>query len=232
MNSPRLPPKKDVAVALLEKSSVYVHLDPRHEGVRVPPWLKQRVPLVLQVGLNMAVAIPDLDVGDDAISCTLSFQRRPFFCFVPWAAVFALVGEDQRGMVWPDDVPPEVAAQAQKQQQVEKRRAAMRQVPSSEPPTAASEQPRAVETESSEPARVAIEGERPEGQTAQDENGKRAPHLAVAAGRADTKPELADASREEEAARVGSESSTSNQSAKDEEPKKGRTLPPYLRVVK
>jgi hypothetical protein len=32
---------------------------------------------------------------------------------VPWASVFAMVGEDGRGMVWPDDVPAEVARQAQ-----------------------------------------------------------------------------------------------------------------------
>jgi hypothetical protein len=56
----------------------------------------------------MPVPIPDLRLDDDGMSCTLSFNRSPFFCVVPWASVFAMVGEDGRGMVWPDDVPAEV----------------------------------------------------------------------------------------------------------------------------
>lgn len=108
-----LPPKKEVGLALLERSSVYVHLDPRQDAVVVPAWFKKQPQLVLQVGMNMPVPIPDLRFDDDGMSCTLSFNRAPFFCVVPWASVFAMVGEDGRGMVWPDDVPAEVAKQAQ-----------------------------------------------------------------------------------------------------------------------
>jgi hypothetical protein len=108
-----LPPKKDVALALLERSSVYVHLDPRPPAAVVPPWFKKQPQLVLQVGMNMPVPIPDLRLDDDGLSCTLSFNRAPFFCVVPWTSVFAMVGDDGRGMVWPDDVPAEVARQAQ-----------------------------------------------------------------------------------------------------------------------
>jgi len=108
-----LPPKKEVALALLERSSVYVHLDPRQTAAVVPPHFKKQAQLVLQVGLKMAVPIPDLRLDDDGISCTLSFNRSPFFCVVPWSSVFAMVGEDGRGMVWPDDVPAEVTRQAQ-----------------------------------------------------------------------------------------------------------------------
>ncbi len=108
-----LPPKKEVGLALLERSSVYIHLDPRQTAVVVPPWFKKQPQLVLQVGLNMPVPIVDLRLDDDGMSCTLSFSRTPFFCVVPWSSVFAMVGEDGRGMVWPDDVPVEVARQAQ-----------------------------------------------------------------------------------------------------------------------
>ncbi|MGC4064486.1 MAG: hypothetical protein QM784_07555 [Polyangiaceae bacterium] len=72
---------------------------------------------MLQVGLNMAVPIPDLDVAEPGITCTLSFSRRPFFCSIPWKSVFGLVGEGGPGLVWPDDVPVEVAAQVQAQGQ-------------------------------------------------------------------------------------------------------------------
>ena len=103
-----LPPKRDVALKLLEGPSLFVHLDPRRPGVIVPKWLANQPQLVLQLGLNLAVRIPDLVVDDDGICCTLSFNRSPFWCRLPWAAVYALVGEDGHGMVWPDDIPSEI----------------------------------------------------------------------------------------------------------------------------
>lgn len=113
--SAQLPPKPDVALLLLQsQSSVYVHLDPRGPDVAVPAWFKKQPQLVLQVGMNMAVPIPDLNVGQAALSCTLSFNRRPEFCRIPWEAVYGLVGEDGRGMIWPDSIPPEVSSAAAK----------------------------------------------------------------------------------------------------------------------
>jgi stringent starvation protein B len=110
MSSPprRLPPKKDVMIELLAKSGVFLHLDPRREGVVVPPQFRKQPELVLQVGLNMAVPIRDLEVDETGVSCTLSFNRSPFWCCMPWGSIFAIVSdEDRRGVVWPDDVPAE-----------------------------------------------------------------------------------------------------------------------------
>lgn len=104
-----LPPKKEVALALLERSNVDIYLDPRAQGVVVPPQFRKEPRLILKIGLNMPVPIPDLRLDDESMSCTLSFSRTPFFCVVPWPSVFAIVGEDGRGMVWPDDVPQELA---------------------------------------------------------------------------------------------------------------------------
>lgn len=107
----RLPPKKDVALALLEQATVLVHLDPRGDEVQVPAWFKRQPQLVLQIGLNMPKPIPDLSVDDAGISCTLSFSNTPHYCHLPWGSVYALIGASGRGMVWPDDVPKEVAGQ-------------------------------------------------------------------------------------------------------------------------
>jgi hypothetical protein len=106
------PPKKDVALALLEESSMFIHLDPRRPHVIVPRSFMGQPQLVLQVGLNMAIPIPDLKVDDDGISCTLSFNRSPFWCRIPWESIYALVGEDGRGGVWAEDVPPEIQRQS------------------------------------------------------------------------------------------------------------------------
>ena len=108
-----LPPKKEVALALLERSSVHVHLDPRAAGVVVPLFLKSQPQLVLQIGLNMPVPIPDLRLDEAGMTCTLSFNRAPFYCVIPWSSIFAMIGDDGRGMIWKDDVPPEVAKPSQ-----------------------------------------------------------------------------------------------------------------------
>lgn len=111
-NVPRQPPpKKEVALALLEESSMFIHLDPRRPDVAVPKGFMGQPQLVLQVGHNTAIPIPDLKVDDSGISCTLYFNRAPFWCNIPWGAIYALVGEDGRGGVWPDDVPPEIQLQ-------------------------------------------------------------------------------------------------------------------------
>lgn len=117
--SRQLPNKKDVVLMLLQSADVFVHLDPRREHVVVPPHLKQQAHLILQIGLNMPVAIPDLEVTDDGISCTLSFNRSPMWCKLPWSSIYAVVSNDTeaRGMVWPDDVPREVAFRFIKQEE-------------------------------------------------------------------------------------------------------------------
>lgn len=109
-----LPSKKEVLLGLLEKTSVLVHLDARRDDVEVPKQLKSNAQLILQLGLNLAVPIKDLDVSDVGVSCTLSFSRVPFFCVLPYSAIFAMVSEDGgRAMVWPEDVPAEVARAAE-----------------------------------------------------------------------------------------------------------------------
>lgn len=107
---PPLPAKRDVARALLLRGSVFVHLDPRRLGVLVPARLRDQAQVVLQVGLDMPVPIPDLRVDEEGIFGTLSFKGIPFTCFVPWSAVFALVGDDARGMVWSKEMPDEIAS--------------------------------------------------------------------------------------------------------------------------
>jgi len=110
-----LPDKLDVARALMLKGSLFLHLDPRGDDVLVPPWFKRQPQLVLQVGLDMPVPIADLRVDEQGVLATLSFNRSPCLCVVPWASVFALVGDDGRGMVWPESMPVEIAAEVDRE---------------------------------------------------------------------------------------------------------------------
>ncbi len=211
---PELPPKKAVMLALLEGSSVYVHLDPRGADVRVPPWFKKQPQLVLQVGLNLAVRIPDLDVGEEAVSCTLSFSRSPFFCFVPWSAVFALVGEDGKGMLWPNDVPPEVAAQQAQQARTDEVRARMHAVEAA--PAPAVNPPAASDSKPTEADRRPKEAPKKRGPSRIPAGKIRS--TAEATGPAKPKPK--GSARAKEPVRLVPEAESKRQ------------LPPYLRVVK
>ena len=108
-----LPPKHQVALKLLESSGIFIHLDPRHPDVMVPAQFKTQRELVLQFGLNMRVPIKDLEVEPDAICGTLSFSRRPFWCRIPWTAVYAIVSDvDRRGFSWGPGPGPEPPAPA------------------------------------------------------------------------------------------------------------------------
>jgi Stringent starvation protein B len=115
MSDGPLPYKRDVANMLLRKGSLFIHLDPRVTEVMVPPWLRHQAQLVLQVGFEMPIPILDLRVDEDGVFGTLSFSRTPFACSVPWSAVFALVGDEGRGMVWPDSMPAEIVAEVERE---------------------------------------------------------------------------------------------------------------------
>lgn len=111
----RLPAKIEVARYLLAQGNLFVHLDPRMDGVVVPQWYRTEPQLVLQIGFDMPVPIPDLQVDPEGIYGTLSFNRSPFTCNVQWDAVFALAGDDGRGMVWPDSMPEEISEEIERE---------------------------------------------------------------------------------------------------------------------
>lgn len=112
-----LPAKKYVFAALLLRGTVFIHLDPRKPGVVVPQRLKMQAQVVLQVGLDMPVPIPDLHRDNEKVSGTLSFKGVPFTCTIPWSAVFALVGDDAKGMVWKSELPPEIVKEVEKNEE-------------------------------------------------------------------------------------------------------------------
>jgi len=120
-DAPIEPPHRPIAEALLKGGNMDVYLDPRLEGAKVPPQFRKNTRLILKVGYKMPVPIPDLKVTDTGISGTLSFNREPFFCDVPWSTVFALVGDDGRGMVWHELTPLELRDAAAKRLAEEKK---------------------------------------------------------------------------------------------------------------
>ncbi len=229
--SSELPPKTEVALALLQTAlSVYVHLDPRPREVRVPASFKKQAQLVLQVGLNMAVPIPDLDVGTEALTCTLSFNRKPEYCWIPWSAIYGLVGDDGRGMIWPDSVPPEVAAAAEgrpSSAKAENKRPRLRVAGEATQSAEAQAAPQ-TEEESAGPAkrakgaRAAKKAAAPSQALGPKAVAPTVPQVVAAAERA-SEPTAAS-SQPDKGAGGGSRQSPAQQTK--------RELPPYLRIVK
>lgn len=206
----KTPAKRDVMLALLQAAeSVYVNFDPRKDGVVVPPQLKRQPRVVLQYGMNMAIPIPDLDIGEEGIGATLSFDRTPTWTFVPWSAVFAIVSQDQRGMLWETDVPREVQLEQQKRGGPESKRGLEK--PKAVGPTSAPKTPK-------RPALRAVDG----GQRTKDETPPK-PTLTV------EESEVAAGARPDPD-RTTKPSDEIVEPPKQE--KKKRELPPYLRVVK
>jgi hypothetical protein len=85
--------------------SVFVHLDGEHAGAILPAHLKNSPHVVLQIGHDLPIPIPDLRLDECGVVATLSFRREAFTCAWPWTAVFAVVDEDGNGAVWQECAP-------------------------------------------------------------------------------------------------------------------------------
>lgn len=82
MNSLQL--SADYVTKLSEMPIVATYVIPEH-CIGLPQHLKGQPQL--HIGLNMRIAIPDLEVDARGIRCTLSFGRRPHYVVIPWNAV-------------------------------------------------------------------------------------------------------------------------------------------------
>jgi hypothetical protein len=102
------PSKKEVMLALLERSEARVHLDARRDGVLLPERLRGDGHVRLDYGYGLTPPIPDLVIDDDGIRATLSFSRVPFATFIPWTAVYLIADYDGNGAVWQEDIPPDL----------------------------------------------------------------------------------------------------------------------------
>jgi stringent starvation protein B len=104
--APAPPDKRASIEQLLERGPVLIHVDARRDDVIIPARFRGDPKLVLRFGYGLTPAIVDLLVDDTGISGTLTFGGVPFHCVLPWPGIYAAVVEgEQRGMVWPEDVP-------------------------------------------------------------------------------------------------------------------------------
>jgi hypothetical protein len=85
---------------LAQEDYVLLVINPMIEGVALPsPFMEARQPVPIHIGYNMVIPIPDLEVNDQQISGTLSFDRAPFHCVFPWSSVMQVSVDDEH-LVW------------------------------------------------------------------------------------------------------------------------------------
>ncbi len=102
------PSKQEIFLSLLGQGWVSLHLDARCSGVVVPAPFAGEPHLVLQYGRDMPIPIPDLEVTEAGVSATLSFSRVPHRTYVPWSAVYVISCTDASGVLYREDLPPEL----------------------------------------------------------------------------------------------------------------------------
>lgn len=107
---------KDAKRALFDRmyasgSHIRVVLDARHADVVMPESLRQDFGLNLDYGFTLPKPTQDLVTSDRGLSATLSFGNTPQVTFVPWEAVYAIVGSNE-GRSWEEDIPREAAVAA------------------------------------------------------------------------------------------------------------------------
>ncbi len=108
------PSKIQVYKTLLKRyPSLFIHINTKSEFLDLPEKLFSSDSCILQIGLNMAIPIPDLVDDTFGIYCTLSFKGVPHTCSIPWESIYAIIGEDGKGKVWQEDMPASVKAEFQ-----------------------------------------------------------------------------------------------------------------------
>lgn len=78
----------------LEKGVASLYIDSRVVGVKVPENLLGQQSLVLNYSYNYH--IPDFNFDENGVTASLSFQRVPYLCYIPWIAVFGIANHSDK----------------------------------------------------------------------------------------------------------------------------------------
>lgn len=98
--------KRQVVERLLQEEDFFlVVVHPGAPGVLLPAaLLAEARPVGLHIGRRLRVPIEDLEVSEEGIAGTLSFDRAPFFCRLPWCAV-TQVSSGEEHLIWVAPLP-------------------------------------------------------------------------------------------------------------------------------
>ena len=99
--------KQSMALEYLKFGTIMVFVDSRHEGVKVPEYLKNDYQL--RLNFDYAFEIDDFQVLKDRLEASLSFNRKDFFCVIPMDAVYLILNHaTERGALFVESAPTEM----------------------------------------------------------------------------------------------------------------------------
>jgi hypothetical protein len=109
-SDPTAPQKYAVFSRFIQKGKVMVTLDARRPGVSVPRHFAEEQQLNLDFSERFRLV--DFMYDERGVRASLSFNRQPFFCDVPWSAVYALYSHvDNERLTWARSLPQEILEQ-------------------------------------------------------------------------------------------------------------------------
>ena len=95
--------KHKIIETLLSTGTVFIAIDPTRGGVAgLPKDLMKKDHVVLQLGYNMPIPIPDLTIRPIYFSATLSFAGKPHEVVVQWSAAYSAWDESGTVVQWHD----------------------------------------------------------------------------------------------------------------------------------
>lgn len=102
MGSVERPDRRLAVEELLRRGYVCVYVNCDADGVDVPTGLRGHPSLVMfHIGYDMPTPIPDLEIDDLGIRCTLRFGDSFHYCEFPWGAVHgAFLAATGEGTAW------------------------------------------------------------------------------------------------------------------------------------
>lgn len=77
--------KQEFFTKLINAGLTLTKFDPNSPGVQIPAFLKKEEAVALKWSHKFGIS--DFSYDSNGISATLSFNREPFYCVVPWEAI-------------------------------------------------------------------------------------------------------------------------------------------------
>ena len=100
--------KHQVVARFLEGDHALLHVNPRAEGVLLPPHLASQGSVTLKISRLFRGF---MEVGEEQVCADLLFSGRYFSCVVPFAAVWGCTNEKGENIIWPESTTPEILKQ-------------------------------------------------------------------------------------------------------------------------
>lgn len=97
--------KRALLEEFLKADYAFIHVCPRVQGVVLPLDVMQSPMVTLKVSYNFA---GQMTLDDELVNAELRFGERVFTCKIPWEAIWGISSLEDKRLIWPEDVPPEL----------------------------------------------------------------------------------------------------------------------------